>query len=218
MSKTEALWIERLNKAIEVHNKPSAKFFQVASVDKHGMPRNRTMVFRGMKNGVILAICDKRSEKVSQWGNLSRAELCWYFEDTREQFRLACTVTLFTKDGEFKNAASRSHASAMQEAAHKKGLQIVFDVWQNLSQQAQEQFLWPAPKVPIDSEKRIESVAISSSDEHKSNIIDTVHENFVLLMFKPDSVDYLNLYAEPQIRELHTLSDSKEWLSIQVNA
>ncbi|MFW8589579.1 pyridoxamine 5'-phosphate oxidase family protein [Glaciecola sp. 2405UD65-10] len=218
------LWIERLCKAIDVHSaKPTAKFFQVASVDNNGMPKNRTMVFRGLKNGAILAICDKRSEKVSQWESLSRAELCWYFEDTREQFRLACEVVLHSKDAKINNNLANSYKGALEQKAAKGAVleymkETALNVWQSLSKQAQEQFSWPHPKVPLDNELLVQSDHESSITDSNSDAANQVHENFVLLMFTPDSVDYLNLYTEPQTRELYTLKGADDWLCTQVNA
>jgi hypothetical protein len=70
-------------------------YLQLATVDRNGLPRNRTLVFRGFgPDSEILLLTDRRSAKHGELQALPRAELAWYFPATREQFRLTVAVAL----------------------------------------------------------------------------------------------------------------------------
>ena len=58
----------------------------------------RTVVFRGFggdnDDPRLRVSTDCRSEKVAELGDNDRAELCWYFSDTREQAGQICVLFL----------------------------------------------------------------------------------------------------------------------------
>ena len=89
-----------------------------------GKPANRTVVFRGFgEQDEIYIISDARSQKISELKQNKEAEICWYFSDTRQQFRIAGIAEWET------DACS----------------EVVKKLWQQISEQAKSQFYWSTP-------------------------------------------------------------------------
>ena len=67
-----------------------ARYAQLATIREDGRPANRTVVFRGFveETDLLIFTADDRSRKVEQVERAPWAEACWYFPDSREQFRL----------------------------------------------------------------------------------------------------------------------------------
>lgn len=96
-------WSGALARAIERNTStPAARYLQLATVRPDGRPTVRSVVFRGLRPGVLhpgspdpaLAIVtDGRTAKVAHLAAHPHAEAAWYFPDTREQFRLGGRVT-----------------------------------------------------------------------------------------------------------------------------
>lgn len=193
-------WRQSLARSLHVHrSKVEATFFQVASIcinegTNELSVQNRTVVFRGFddKSSKLLAITDIRTNKYAQWLQRPQSEICWYFAKSREQYRINCGVSLVgpkTKDTKTIDSSLR------------------LKVWESLSEKAHSQFLWPTPK-----EKLSEAPIHITSDE------DNIPETFVVIVFNPISVDYLNLTTVPQTREIHGISeDTKKWVYTNVN-
>ena len=110
-----------------------ARYLQLATVGENNRPANRTVVFRGFleDSNQLKFITDARSDKVDQIQQQPWAEICWYFPNTREQFRLSGCLTLIRDDN--------SHP-IFQPARIK--------IWQELSDAARLQFAWPDPGKP----------------------------------------------------------------------
>jgi pyridoxamine 5'-phosphate oxidase len=167
---------------------PNARYAQLATVDRSGLPANRTIVVRGFlpESNQLRFITDIRSAKVNQLG---KAELCWYFPKTREQFRIAGTLTLVDEtyvDPELLRA--RQH------------------LWQEISDGAKAQFAWPTPG-ETRSPEGFDPQEISPGDPSP---------NFCLLLLEPTSVDHLELRGEPQNRRLYRLGET-DWNTIELN-
>lgn len=125
------VWFDQLKVAIKKNRRDAHnRYFQLASVDTAGMPRNRTVVFRGFSDALcgVLAITDARSEKLSELAAFAQTEICWYFTQSREQFRLACEVKVHTAsdDGDLR-----------------------LKIWASLSDAAREQFFWQPPGLAL---------------------------------------------------------------------
>lgn len=87
---------------------PETRYLQLANVDSEGRARNRTVVFRGFgPNSEILILSDTRSGKYAQLTRDPRAELCWYFPVTREQFRLDVLIHCYAESAPAPWAALR---------------------------------------------------------------------------------------------------------------
>jgi PPOX class probable FMN-dependent enzyme len=171
-----------------------ARYAQLATVRADGRPANRTVVFRGFWEPTqqLKFITDRRSEKIEQilaqpWG-----ELCWYFPNSREQFRLSGMLTLVQAD-----CADPDLVKARQVQ------------WQDLSDAARGQFAWPDPGQPRAEAKWFNC---SSPDPQQPP------PHFCLLLLDPEQVDHLELRGEPQNRCRYQYQPtSAEWTIESIN-
>ena len=165
-------WIKRLEVALKKNRRdPASKYFQLATIKPDGSPANRTVVFRGFgPNEEIQLISDTRSQKISELKRKKNAAICWYFSNTREQFRISGFVKI-----------EKSRESDLAQ-----------ELWQKISEQARSQFYWPEPG------HKFEELAqdFSSIDVNSS----TPPDEFCVLRFIPTEVDYLLLRGSPQTR------------------
>ncbi|MGE3818079.1 MAG: pyridoxamine 5'-phosphate oxidase family protein [Isosphaeraceae bacterium] len=186
----EPSWIALLDAAIETHRHlPTSRYAQLATVRLDGRPANRTVVVRGRFEPGFrpLITTDLRSDKVSELSATPWAELCWYFSETREQFRLFGKVTLVGAEGDSKLQAHR----------HR--------VWVDLPDASKRSFVGPAPGVDREADSAFD-VAIPESPP----------DRFLLLVIDPETVDYLDLRAEPHGR-LMSRREGEHWSTRAVN-
>lgn len=170
-----------------------ARYAQLATVRVDGRPANRTVVFRGfLEPAQLKFITDVRSEKIGQIAAQPWGELCWYFPNSREQFRLSGALTLVQSactDPDLTNARQSQ--------------------WQDLSDAARQQFAWPEP-----GQSRIEAAAFDLAPPDPTQPL----PNFCLLLLHPTQVDHLELRGEPQNRCLYQYQPATdEWLLQTVN-
>ena len=126
-----APWRSFLANALKKNrSQPHSRYFQLATVRSDGTPTNRTVVFRGFLEDTnkLKIITDTRSEKITEIQNRSSAEICWYFTNSREQFRIAGNITII--DANYQDSEL---------------LKIRESTWQDLSDNARIQFAWPHP-------------------------------------------------------------------------
>lgn len=170
-----------------------SRYFQLATVGLDGRPANRTVVFRGFlpETNQLQMITDSRSQKVHQIQNHSWGEICWYFPETREQFRLLGQLKLI----------SDSHPDLTLTTARTT-------LWQFLSDAAKQQFYWPDCRQP-----RSESTAFNPPQTFSPH----PPANFILLLLEPQEVDHLELQGEPQNRTLYYYDSEQGWLTKIVN-
>lgn len=188
-----ALWRSSLARALHRNRSlPQSRYFQLATVRKNGQPANRTVVYRGFrdKTNQIQMISDLRSEKIQQIAHSSWSEICWYFSQTREQFRLTGTLKVVS--------------SAEDSLQQSRSL-----VWQKLSDAGRLQFAWPNP--------RSSRVAEKEAFSPPSLAVNEPLPNFCLLLFNPIEVDHLELRGEPQNRWIYQLDQRNEWIIKSVN-
>ncbi|MEJ7639323.1 MAG: pyridoxamine 5'-phosphate oxidase family protein, partial [Singulisphaera sp.] len=107
-----------------------ARYVQLATIREDRRPANRTVVFRGFveETDLLIFTADDRSRKVEQVERAPWAEACWYFPDSREQFRLLGRSSVVRADH-----PDRSLAEARIAA------------WRSLSDAARLTFAWPEP-------------------------------------------------------------------------
>ncbi len=177
---TETSWRILLEKSLEHHrNITYARYLQLATVTTENRPANRTVVFRGFygdKDCLKFAV-DSRSEKVSQMTVQPWAEACWYFTETREQFRLSGVLHLIRVDD-----ADMTLQQARQTS------------WQKLSDSARLQFAWDEP-----GRLRAKDANFAMPAPQPVEPL----SNFCLLLLEPMQVDYLNLLGNPQNRYIY---------------
>ncbi|MBN3895173.1 MAG: pyridoxamine 5'-phosphate oxidase family protein [Nostoc sp. NOS(2021)] len=171
-----------------------ARYLQLATVQANGRPANRTLVFRGFLEDTnqLKFITDTRSAKADQIQQQPWAEVCWYFPNTREQFRITGCLTLVSGDD--------SHQD-LQPAR--------ISMWQELSDAARSQFAWPHPGKP----------RVQTPEAFVPPAPDPMQPvpNFCLLLLDPVQVDHLELRGEPQNRWLYHRDENQEWSSQAIN-
>jgi pyridoxamine 5'-phosphate oxidase len=190
-----ASWRSPLARSLHRHRtQPHARYFQLATITPEGDPRNRTVVFRGFLPGTnqLKMITDARSEKIVQIQHQPRGEICWYFTETREQFRFSGRLTLV-------DAADRDPARQQERQ----------QTWQTLSDAARLQFAWPAPEQPRIDDPRAFSPTLPEKEYPLPN--------FCLLLFDPERVDHLELLGNPQNRWLYRRDRDLTWIVREVN-
>eukprot|EP00882_Tetradesmus_deserticola_P027971 GHRQ01031123.1.p1 GENE.GHRQ01031123.1~~GHRQ01031123.1.p1 ORF type:complete len:181 (+),score=67.50 GHRQ01031123.1:539-1081(+) len=132
--KAAAPWKALLQKSVAQNSSlPQAKYLQLATVRPDGRPANRTVVFRGFLDDTdhITIVTDRRSGKVSELAANPHVEVCWYFPDSREQYRLSGSMAIISQD-----SSNQQLLKARQEA------------WARMSDAGRSQFLWPHPGQP----------------------------------------------------------------------
>ncbi|MEX0269242.1 Npun_F5749 family FMN-dependent PPOX-type flavoprotein [Leptolyngbyaceae cyanobacterium UHCC 1019] len=169
-----------------------ARYVQLATVRVDNRPANRTVVFRGFLDNTnqLKIITDARSEKAEQIDQNAWSEACWYFPNTREQFRLFGQLTLVREtclDTDLLDARTRS--------------------WQELSDAARIQFAWSHPGAPR------ENSGFNPPPPHSI----TPLPHFCLLLLNPTRVDHLELRGDPQNRSIYSFSDAIGWSIQAVN-
>lgn len=170
-----------------------ARYLQLATVRANGRPANRTVVFRGFLEDTnqLKFITDARSEKADEIQQQPWAEVCWYFPNSREQFRLAGSLTL----------VNNYDISNLQSARIK--------IWQELSDAARLQFAWPDPgKARVQ-----EAEAFTPPPPDAAQPL----PNFCLLLLDPVEVDHLELRGEPQNRIIYHFDENQSWSCAEVN-
>ena len=171
-----------------------ARYLQLATLQTNGRPANRTLVFRGFLEDTnqLKFITDNRSAKADQIQQQPWAEVCWYFPNTREQFRITGYLTLVSSDDFHQDLQPARIA-----------------MWQELSDAARLQFAWPYPGKPRIQELSAFEPAAPDPVEPAAN--------FCLLLLDPMQVDHLELRGEPQNRWLYCRNDQQEWSSEAIN-
>lgn len=189
-----APWRSFLANALKKNrSQPHSRYFQLATVRSDGTPANRTVVFRGFLENTnkLKIITDSRSEKITEINNQSWGEICWYFTNTREQFRIAGNIIIV--DANYQD-------SELQKARES--------TWQDLSDNARIQFAWAHP-----GKLRANPEAFSPPQPDGTKPLD----NFCLLLFEPVKVDHLRLRGEPQNRAFYVRQEANLWDISEVN-
>lgn len=184
-------WRDALERALEAGaDRPGSRFFQLATVDEAGWPRARTVVFRGFLDGTDRPTftTDSRSEKVGQLASDPRAEACWWFEATREQFRLSGRAEVI---GPGHPTLAHARAAA----------------WAGLSESSRASFLWPDPGGPYAGDEAFRGLTADPARPP---------EVFRLVALDPTEVDHLDLAAEPQVRRIYRI-EAGAWVGRRVN-
>ncbi|MBD2099119.1 pyridoxamine 5'-phosphate oxidase family protein [Trichocoleus sp. FACHB-591] len=189
-----APWRSPLSRALHRNrSQPEARFLQLATIQINGQPANRTVVFRGFLDDTdqLKFVTDTRSEKTEQIEQNPKAEACWYFIKTREQFRIAGTLILIR---------ATDPDSALQQTRKT--------AWQELSDAARLQFAWPTPGEP-----RAAAAAFAPQPPDNTEPL----PYFCLLLLEPERVDHLELRGEPQNRCLYQRDQNQVWSAQAIN-
>ncbi|MEM8603707.1 MAG: Npun_F5749 family FMN-dependent PPOX-type flavoprotein [Cyanobacteria bacterium P01_H01_bin.121] len=212
MDTSLAPWRSPLSRALHRNRSLAySRYLQLATVDQAGHPANRTVVFRGFREGSnqLKFITDWRSQKIEQLAQQPWAEACWYFPKTREQFRLAGRIT------------------CVEAATTTPELQAVRrQQWQQLSANARSQFFWPPPGLPRNPGTQPTEVALVPDRELEPTGSPQVVEpsdpavpppTYSLLLLEPSKVDHLELRGTPQNRQQYHLETDGTWQKAELN-
>ncbi len=188
-------WQENIQTALNTSdNKVTARFFQLATVDQDQTPAVRTVVFRGFLENTnnIIIHTDLRSEKIAQLEKNDKAQLCWYFVTTREQFRISGKVECVAH-----NTGNEEHERLLTQQ------------WNALSASAKSSYEWDMPGVALCPSQ-------TQLDSTQPNNPVSVSEHFALLLFVPSHIDHLQLATTPHHRRLYHWQD-QHWQHRDVN-
>ncbi|GAV71145.1 Pyridox_oxase_2 domain-containing protein [Cephalotus follicularis] len=170
-------WKQLLVNALEsnVHLKHSS-FVQLATIGSNGRPSNRTVVFRGFEENSdkIVINTDTRTRKIYELKHHPFAEICWYFTDSWEQFRINGRVDVI--DG--------SNTDPVKLQQREKS-------WFASSVKSRYQYLGPNPGLPVPSDQPQKEFFLDPSAGPVGA--------FCLLVLDPDQVDYLNLKRNQRV-------------------
>ncbi|XP_044493299.1 pyridoxine/pyridoxamine 5'-phosphate oxidase 2-like [Mangifera indica] len=196
MGTAAAPWKQRLVQAMEPNSRlRHSSYFQLATIGLNGRPSNRTVVFRGFQENSdkIQINTDIRTRKIEELKHCPFAEICWYFTDSWEQFRINGRIDVI--DGLDPDPVK---------------LQIREKSWFASSVKSRLQYLGPNPGYPC-----LEKQPMEFSLDPSTGPVDA----FCLLVLDPDQVDYLNLKSNQRLMFTCKLSDNGEkcWTSEIVN-
>ncbi|KAM7276343.1 hypothetical protein ACFE04_018209 [Oxalis oulophora] len=170
-------WKQLLVNAIDSNSKlKHSSFLQFATIGLNGRPSNRTVVFRGFEDQTdnIKINTDTRTPKVDELKHNPFAEICWYFTDSWEQFRINGRVHVI--DG--------TNPDPLKLQQREKS-------WFASSLKSRLQYMGPTPGIPNLSEQPTQDLSLDPSTGPVTA--------FCLLVLDPDQVDYLNLKTNKRL-------------------
>lgn len=187
-----APWRTPLSRALHRNrSRAYSRYLQMATVRPDGQPANRTVVFRNFlpETNCLTFVTDTRSEKIRDLAVNPAAEICWYFTQTREQFRLHGTIEAIT------HATTETLPQGIRQQA-----------WDALSAKGKQQFFWPHPG---------HARATEGFEEIDTPM--PLPDTFVVLVLDPVTVDHLELKGEPQNRYQYSRQGNDAWVVQAVN-
>ncbi|KAH1204610.1 Pyridoxine/pyridoxamine 5'-phosphate oxidase 2 [Glycine soja] len=217
-------WKQLLLNALEsnAHLKHSS-FMQLATLGTNGTPSNRTVVFRGFQDNTdnIQINTHARTPKIEELKLCSSAEICWYFTDSWEQFRINGDVDII--DGLNPDPLKLQHFGGGGGNSDGDGVVVVMIMvggdrlaqreksWFASSLRSRLQYLLPNPGLPCLNEQALPEISLDPS-------IGPV-DAFCLLILEPNQVDYLNLKSNQRLTFKSSVSDAakKSWIVERVN-
>jgi PPOX class probable FMN-dependent enzyme len=201
-----APWRTAIAHALHRHRaRPESRYLQLATCDRQGRPTNRTVVFRGWQDpgdGLWL-VTDARSAKLPGLVANPWVELCWYFPQTREQFRLrGRAIALMADHTQPAPNDSDPPWFAALFPTSTLATQARHTAWQTLSAAARQQFAWPTPGQP-----RSPNLDFTAPSPHPDHPL----PQFVVLWVLCDRVDWLQLRDSPHTRQLYQRQADGTW-------
>jgi len=190
---TEGNWRSLITQAMHQSSGAATRHLQLATVTPDGQAANRTLVFREFRdsNDDLCVHSDHRAQKVADLEAHPQAEICWWFDEPRDQFRLAGDVTLLTAETTGDDATYRA------------------EQWEMLDDYEKALYVSPHP-----GELRADDEAFDQA--FSSTPPDDPPDTFVVLLLSPTTVDHLSLKGHPHHRTIHTRT-SDGWVQKDVN-
>ena len=203
-------WRIPLEKAIKQNSKDAAsRYVQVATIAHDTQaPSIRTIVFRGFSDSHLAFVTDSRSQKIRDIQRDNRVEVCWYFANTREQFRISGEMYVLPpvslSDLREKSIEGLKITGERLETIRK-------EYYERMSPAGRESFAWPCPGSPIEAENWYDTIS-TQSEEEKNSI---GFEHFCVLLMDVKRVDHLQLRGKPQQRRIFELNEG-DWKETDV--
>merc|ERR1739848_432140 len=164
-------WRDTIVKSLKRNSRLAyARYAQLATVREDGKPANRTIVYRGFLNDTshkLTFVTDKRSKKIDELNANPFVELCWYFPQTREQYRIAGKMAVVKVDEQ-----DQSMLKARERA------------WTRMSDSGRSQFAWPHPGQRRTSDDSLFNPEPLTDEQPPL-------DDFCLLVLDPEHVDPL---------------------------
>ncbi|KNC97665.1 uncharacterized protein SPPG_07132 [Spizellomyces punctatus DAOM BR117] len=216
-----APWKALLQQALASNTSPTSQWPTLATITHDYKPRVRTIVFRGFIGDtttssdtdrvrwedMLVFTTDARSAKVREIVANGSGELCWYFPETREQFRLAGTVRVVLPP----HHTMRIHEADMPNSGIDWE-ELRKHHFHNLSPGARSQFLWPNPKqTRADTSGWVQAI-----NDQDTQAISEALKNFSLLVFEVQGIDRLELREHPN-RRMIMEKEGESWRVTEIN-
>ncbi|XP_006397851.2 pyridoxine/pyridoxamine 5'-phosphate oxidase 2 [Eutrema salsugineum] len=197
MGTAVAPWKQLLFGAIEANSHLShSSYVQLATIGLNGRPSNRTVVFRGFEENSdrIQINTDFRSRKIEELSHCPYSEICWYFSDSWEQFRINGRIEVI-------DASNPDQAKLQQREK----------AWFANSLKSRLIYICPTPGSPYNSEQPNQEVKLDPSSGPVAE--------YCLLLLEPEKVDYLNLKSNQRFLFSSMVSGAGEkcWTSEKAN-
>ncbi|WP_460311435.1 pyridoxamine 5'-phosphate oxidase family protein [Aliiglaciecola aliphaticivorans] len=188
-----AIWLNKLKGVINDNQAlPESKYLQLATINQENQPEVRTVVFRGFleTTGSLFIHTDIRSKKIQHMAVNNHAQICWYFSQSREQYRLTGNLQAIT-------AQSTQQSLRIQQ-------------WQKLSEAAKQSYFWDTPGEILALDDKFQPQANQNKPTQQMS------DNFCLLIFSVTEVDHLQLQTTPHIRKRFVFN-RHGWQACRVN-
>ncbi|MEM8875538.1 MAG: hypothetical protein AAGD32_14925 [Planctomycetota bacterium] len=187
-------WLERF-KSETANVRPLIA--QVATSADGGLPRCRSIVFRGWTDAdgfsegeQMIFVSDRRSRKNATLDRANGMEACFWIESKRVQWRIAGVVEVCGK------SAGGDTAGGFRES-----------VWRGLSDTARALFFWPASGEPRNDDGEFPETIDADTP---------IPETFEVLVLAPLEVDRLDLNPHPHHRRRWVI-ENQQFVGTDVN-
>ncbi|XP_010559122.1 PREDICTED: pyridoxine/pyridoxamine 5'-phosphate oxidase 2 [Tarenaya hassleriana] len=191
-------WKQLVLGAIEANSHLNhSSYIQLATIGLSGRPSNRTVVFRGFEENsdTIRINTDIRSRKIGELKHCPFSEICWYFSDSWEQFRINGRIDVID--------ASNPDPIKLQKREK---------AWFDSSIKSRLNYLCPTPGLPCNNEQPNQEAHL---DPSSGPVVE-----YCLLLLDPDKITYyVNLNSDRRFifSSVLTATGEKCWTSERVN-
>ncbi|CAM9386288.1 unnamed protein product, partial [Discosporangium mesarthrocarpum] len=184
-------WTDTIIESLNQHKgDPTSRYLQIATSAIGGGVSCRTVVFRGFweETGALKFITDHRSQKIQEIETDPRAEVCWYFRETREQFRIK---------GSLQVVHARETDNTLMNMRKVQ--------WTQISPASRASFNTPhIPGLEIAENIREEEDVTKGAEGGAGESLENPSDEFCLVLLWPSSMDHLML-SGTQRRRRHVL-------------
>ncbi|PCH34385.1 hypothetical protein WOLCODRAFT_135682 [Wolfiporia cocos MD-104 SS10] len=219
-------WIDSVVKALGLPENKGQNVFQMATVDASGKPKVRTLVHRelfqpsGRPNlPVILTTTDVRSPKVQELRANPYAELCWWMEGSKDQFRISGPVRVIPSPHADRTAWVKGEPSVAFDVVEEQGFDWEkkrSEVFDNMSAHMKASWCRPPPGSVLQSYQeakkwtgKVPKLGEAESEDDRRNQEQAL-QNFALVLIEAVEVDWVQLGEQPN-RRTRFLRVGEEW-------